>query len=204
MAFILDSKFPRWTKRVDFTQELLLADFSRKDMFKHVANVVKDDETSRQTVIRFDPVIDKEDWKKKVEWVYIFTIDGFVVKIGQTGDSLHGRCGSYLCGHHVPERGKSRDMSKTNAFLYHTFEHYIGEGHRVEMWGYEIPRVMNTVALPSGVKEIAAKVAHAYEADVLDLYAKEAGHFPVLSDNSDPSLRTVKQKKPAQVPALEA
>jgi hypothetical protein len=85
-------------------------------------------------------------------------------------------------------------MSKTNAFLYHTFEHYIGQGHRVEMWGYEIPRVLVSVGLPSGAKEIAAKVAHAYEADVLDIYEKEVGHFPVLSDNSDPTHRKEKKK----------
>jgi hypothetical protein len=52
-------------------------------------------------------------------------MNGYIIKIGGTRTGLKERCGSYLCGHHIEERDKSGDCSKTNAYIYNTFEFYL-------------------------------------------------------------------------------
>ena len=52
-------------------------------------------------------------------------MNDYIIKIGGTRTGLKERCGSYLCGHHVEERDKSGDCSKTNAYIYNTFEFYL-------------------------------------------------------------------------------
>ena len=59
-----------------------------------------------------------------------------IVKIGGTRTGLKGRVSSYLCGHHIEERGKSGDCSKTNGFIYNTMEFYLNLGCKIKMYGY--------------------------------------------------------------------
>ena len=73
-------------------------------------------------MIQFIPKISNEDFTKKNEWLYLLVINNRIVKIGGTRTGIKGRIISYLCGHHIEERGKSGDCSKTNGFIYNTFE----------------------------------------------------------------------------------
>ena len=95
--------------------------------------------TKEKTEIMFKPVIEKSKWNSKAEWIYIFLMDNKIIKIGGTRTGLSGRCGSYLCGQHVPERGKSGDCSKTNAYIYNSFVFYLKNNYKIEMYGYELP-----------------------------------------------------------------
>ena len=206
---VAPGRYSAWVKNLSLDKELRLSEFSLHEKFKHVANIVEDTVESRQTVIRFDPVIPASEWARNTEWIYIFTIDDRIVKIGGTRDSLKGRAGSYLCGHHIPERGKSRDCSKTNGFVYNTFDDYIRNGHTIQMWGCEIPAVEATVDIWGTQKTIRTQVYTAYETHALETYRKETGHYPELSDNSDPTHRkqeakTEKMKKATKPRARKA
>jgi hypothetical protein len=64
-------------------------------------------------------------------------INDYIVKIGGTRAGLRGRANSYLCGHHIKERSKSGDCSKTNGFIYNTFVHYLNKGFKIEMYAYK-------------------------------------------------------------------
>jgi hypothetical protein len=200
------SLYSAWIKSIDLSKELRVPDFSLASNFRLVANIVADTKETRQTVIEFVPTIPLADWKKQTEWIYLLTIDERIVKIGGTRDSLKGRTGSYLCGHHIPERGKSRDCSKTNGFIYNTFDHYIQTGHSVQMWGFEVPAVEATVEIWGETKTIRTQVYTAYETHALELYHKEAGAYPALSDNSDPTHRETetRAKKEAEKAAKAA
>lgn len=192
--FSVAPDYPAWTKIIKLDDELLLKDFSLHSQFIHVANVIANTSPTRQTVIEFAPTIEKSVWRRESEWIYIFTVNGHIVKIGGTRTGLAGRCGSYLCGHHITERGKSRDCSKTNGFIYNTFDYYIRNGASIEMWAFEIPAVEVAVSVWGDEKTIRAQVYTAYETGALDTYARESGHYPCLSDNSDPSHRTEAKK----------
>lgn len=190
--------YPAWTKLLDLTKELRLADFPLSKHFTHVADIVPDTATTRQTVIEFRPTIPRDRWRKETtEWIYMFTINGHIVKIGGTRSGLAGRCGSYLCGHHIAERGKSRDCSKTNGFIYNTFDHYARNGHTIQMWAHELKPALVTVDIWGTPKEVQAQVYTALETTALETYKATAGHYPALSDNSDPSHRAKKSAKAA-------
>ena len=76
-----------------------LDSYDRRSDFHKVANVVLDTDTKpngtmqRQTVIKFETTISADDWKGQNEWLYLFVVDGNIVKIGGTRDGLKKRCG---------------------------------------------------------------------------------------------------------------
>ena len=192
------SPYSYWLKPIDTDKTIALADYDLVDKFRQVAIVGVDDEMhatipdkkKRQTVIRFNPTIPVEEFAKSAEWIYLFVINGRIVKIGGTRDGLKGRIGSYMCGHHVPQRGKSGDCSKTNGFIYNTFDFYLSIGCTIEMYGYEIPKV--ELVLPDVFGRTirdGAQVFHIYESVALNSFHQKYGFNPILSENGDPKYR---------------
>jgi hypothetical protein len=165
--------------------------YDRRGDFQKVADVVLDADTRRQTVIKFEPTISADNWKSKQEWLYLFVVDGNIIKIGGTRDGLKNRCGSYLCGHHIAERGRSGDCSKTNALIYNTFEFYLNLGFEIEMYGYKIEaRVLSVPIFDDELIQVTAQVFHAYESRYIDRFRRTYGFLPALCDNSDPNYRS--------------
>jgi hypothetical protein len=98
--YILNDICRNWIKLVPLQDELLLQEFSYKEYFEKVADVVLDDDVNRKgdklrnTVIKFVP-LDARKWNKEVEWVYCIVINGKIVKIGGTRTGMKGRATSY-------------------------------------------------------------------------------------------------------------
>jgi len=112
-----------------------------------------------------------------------------IVKIGGTRTGLKGRIASYICGHHIEERGKSGDCSKTNGFIYNTFEFYLNLGCKIQMYGYELPKTEITIEIFGKETKITAQTYHAYESTFLEDYKKNYNEYPILSDNCDPDYK---------------
>jgi len=151
-----------------------------------VADIVIDKSQKRNSMIEFKSVIEKEKFVKKSEWIYLFTIDQKIVKIGGTRNGIQQRSISYLTGHHTKERGKSGYCSNTNAYLYNTFIHYLLKEQPVEMYGYELPENKITIEIFGELREFSVQTYHAYEAFFLSDFKKKYKSFPPLSDNCDP------------------
>ena len=187
------SQYAAWIKEIPINKTVPLADYEYGAQFNKVADIGLDTQLNdkgvkqRKTVIRFTPTIPTADFKKKAEWIYIFTIDGRIVKIGGTRTGLQGRCGSYLCGHHIPERGGSRDCSKTNGYIYTTFEFYLQQGCNIEMYGFLVPRAEIQLNVFGRAINDVAQVFHIYESVALSEFKRKVGFNPFLSDNSDPT-----------------
>lgn len=200
------SPLSMWLKSITLDKTVALADYNNRDLFRKVADIVLDAEVNRitgkkkrQTVIMAVPTIPEEEFKKDVEQLYLFVVNGRIVKIGGTRTGLRDRFGSYLCGHHVPQRGKSGDCSKTNGFIYNTFEFYLTLGCSVEMYAYQIPKVEIVLDNVFGrTITDGAQVFHIYESVALNQFNQMYGFNPVLSDNADPEYRTAKKEKKAK------
>ncbi len=183
-----------WIKLIPQEKTILFEEYNRKDYFVPIANIVADgdmhrEKKKRNTVVKFVPLIPKEAFTAKDEWLYILTICGRIVKIGGTRTGLQGRVGSYLCGHHVKERGKSGDCSKTNAFIYNTLDFYLSLGCNAKMYGYKLPNTTATIDLLGKETTITVQTYHAYESTLLEDYKKQYGDYPMLSDNCDPTYK---------------
>jgi hypothetical protein len=187
MHSIQGDLYKKWIKNCVIDSSFLsVKQYDKFKLFRKVANVVADT-TSRKTIIQFVPLIDKNEWNKKNELIYIFCIDDNIVKIGGTRNGLAARAASYLCGHHIAERGKSGKCSVTNAYIYNTLDYYIRNESKISMYAYNIPEVKVNVNILGDEMGILAQVYHAYEAKFLKLYKSIIGRYPVLNDNLDSS-----------------
>ncbi|MFM2394296.1 MAG: hypothetical protein RLZZ546_2278 [Bacteroidota bacterium] len=167
---------------------MIFENVSLANKFVLVANITKDN-SSRKCVLKFDPVINIQDWNKNQEWIYIFTIQNRIVKIGGSRTSLKNRTGSYLCGHYTSERGGKDKMSETNAYIYNTFDFYLSQGYKINMMGYKIePFEIVKNVFGKDVK-IIAQTYHTYESVALEKYREENGKYPFLSNNADPNYK---------------
>jgi len=193
------SLIKKWIKLIPTNKTILLEDYNRSDHFVPIADIVLDSELfasgvkqgnkKRNTLIQFVPRISSEAFNKKTEWLYLLVINDRIVKIGGTRTGLKGRVSSYLCGHHIEERGKSGDCSKTNGFIYNTFEFYLSLGCKIEMYGYELPKTEITIEIFGKETKITAQTYHAYESTFLEDYKKNYNEYPILSDNCDPDYK---------------
>lgn len=187
-----ESPYNKWIKLIPLDDSISLDKYNRKKYFTPVANIVLDKELftsgkkKRKTVIQFIPTVSKEEFNQKTEWLYLFTINEMIVKIGGTRTGIKGRITSYLCGHHIKERGKSGDCSKTNAYIYNTFEFYLNLGYTIKMYGYKLPKTEISIEIFGNETKITAQTYHAYESTFLGDYKKIYKQFPILSDNCDP------------------
>lgn len=173
--------------------------YNRKEYFMLIADIVLDRELltsgkkignkKRTTLIQFIPTISYEVFNKKTEWLYLFVMNGMIVKIGGTRTGLKGRVLSYLCGHHIKERGKSGDCSKTNGIIYNTFEFYLNLGCKIQMYGYELPKIDHSTEILDKETKITVQTYHAYESTFLDDYKKNYNDYPILNNNCDPDYK---------------
>jgi hypothetical protein len=193
------SSTKKWIKLIPNENTISFDEYTRNNHFIPVADITLDKEifTSgknkgnkrRNTLVQFNPVISNELYNKKTEWLYLLTINNKIVKIGGTRTGLKGRTHSYLCGHHIEERGKSGDCSKTNGFIYNTFVFYLNQGYKIQMYGYELPKTEMTIKIFDNETKITAQTYHAYETTFLEDYKKNYNEYPILNDNCDPDYK---------------
>jgi hypothetical protein len=193
------SLIKKWIKLIPIKKTIPFEEYNRKEYFIPIADIVLDNELvtieknqgqkKRNTLIQFIPKISNEEFNKKNEWLYLLIMNGRIVKIGGTRTGLKGRVASYLSGHHIEERGKSGDCSKTNGFIYNTFEFYLQLGCKIEMYGYKLPETQITIEIFGKETKITAQTYHAYESTFLEDYKKIYNEYPILSDNCDPEYK---------------
>jgi hypothetical protein len=199
MELYESSTFKKWIKLIPSDKTIPFDEYNRKEQFIPITDIVLDSEIftsgkklgnkKRDTLIQFKPIISNEEFIKKNEWLYLLVINGMIVKIGGTRTGLKGRVASYLCGHHIEERGKSGDCSKTNGFIYNTFAFYLQLGCDIKMYGYELPKTEFTIEIFGKETNITVQTYHAYESILLEDYKKYYNNYPILSDKCDPNYK---------------
>ena len=193
------SLYKKWIKLIPIKKTILLEEYNRKSHFIKVADIILDNDKitigkkegmkKRNTMIQFISKISNEEFNKKTEWLYLLVCNNRIIKIGGTRTGLKGRVASYLCGHHIEERGKSGDCSKTNGYIYNTCEFYLNLGCKIEMYAYKLPKTEITIKIFEKETIITAQTYHAYESTFLEDYKKNYNEYPLLSDNCDPEYK---------------
>lgn len=195
-SFYNEQECKRFIKTIKNDDCIELTEYNHKDDFIQVAEIIKDCELKengskkRNTLIQFVPLISNKEFKEKCEWLYLFTINNKIVKIGGTRTGLHGRIGSYLCGHHIKERGKSGDCSKTNGYIYNTFKFYLDLNCKILMYGFKLPKQELDIKILDKDVKIYPQIYHIYESYYIDDFNKEYKFIPVLCDNYDPRFKS--------------
>ena len=187
------SVLKKWIKLIPTDKTMLFENYKNKKYFKPIGEIVLDtDEYNgkrKVSLLKIIPRIELDEFSNKTEWIYLFVINKRIVKIGGTRTGIKSRWISYLSGHHTIERGKSGDCSKTNSFIYNTFEFYLHLGCKIEMYGYELPKKEVEIEIFDEKKMVLTQTYHAYESIFLEDYKKDYGEFPILCNNGDPDYR---------------
>lgn len=189
------SPFKKWIKLISIDKTILFDRYHRKDYFKEIIEIHLDTDINkkgnkkRNTVLKFIPKVPTSMLDSITEWIYIFVMNGRIVKIGGTRKGIQNRMNSYLCGHHIKERGKSGDCSKTNAFIYNTFEFYLKLGCDIKVYAYNLPPTNITIPIFEKDTEIQVQTYHAFESHFLKDYKEHYDHYPILNTNCDPQFR---------------
>jgi hypothetical protein len=200
------SLIKNWIKRIPLNKTIPFEFYDKKEYFTHVADVVLDNEVhlrgkneekkKRNTLIALSNYFDEINLK--IEWIYIFVINGRIVKIGGTRDGIKNRFGSYLCGHHIQERGKSGKASETNKYIYNTLLFYLECGCKINIYGYKLPVEEITRNVFGRETKIRVQTYHGYESVLIEDFRKQTGFIPYLCDNSDPEYKKTKGTKLAK------
>ncbi len=191
---ISKSPLNKYIKNINLNKELTFKNYCLSYYFVHVADIHKNFNNNK-TVIKFTPIITESEWKKKQEWLYLFTIQDRIVKIGGTRNGLYGRSGSYLTGHYIEERGEKNSSSITNANIYNTLDFYVSNGYNIKMMGFKIPKLELNIDIFGKKTTIQPQTFHTYESIALESYKKQNKTIPFLSKNSDPTYRKNPRKK---------
>lgn len=194
------SPIQKWVKLIPCDKTIPVEEFKESCNFTHLANVVKDGEVfasgkkqgkkKRNTLIELKSVVDGALLDQKSEWLYMIVINGRITKIGGTRDGVKGRFGSYLCGHHIEERGKSGKASETNKYIYNTLYFYLEMGCDIKLFGYKLPEEEITRSVFGRDVKIRVQTYHSYESILINEFRKQCGFIPFLCDNSDPDYKS--------------
>jgi hypothetical protein len=179
----------KWAKSLNYNDaELDIDTFNKKcgGLFVNAGRIILDD-TKRQSTIQVIPK-NKKNWNEKVEKIYIIVRNSKIIKIGGSRNGMKQRFTSYLCGHHVTERGKSGKMSVTNAHIYHTIEKDLIETESIwEFYVWKLPIIQHTINILGYDTTIISQTYHAYESCCIKKYKSLTKKLPLLCDNCDPT-----------------
>jgi len=119
--------------------------------------------------------------KKKQEWIYIITVDNFILKAGGTADGIGGRFGSYRAG--TIKNRENGTCSVTNYIVQQSILNMIRLGHKVEIYGYKVPSVTVNLDVFGLTKEIKTSIFKQYEETIFNILEQKFGSRPILSLN---------------------
>lgn len=179
--------YNKWIKNIPDNKIIDFDLYDNKSNFIKIGKFIIDNEEKRNTVIKFIPCIPKKEYLEKTEWIYLFTINNKIVKIGGTRTGIKNRISSYMCGHHIPERKKSGFCSKTNGLIYNTFDFYLQMDFNINMYGYKIPKHNLNLNILNKEYSIQPQTYHIYESIFIKDFQKSYGFKPYLSNNCDPT-----------------
>lgn len=175
--------YSSWVKPVPFKTCIEFSNYIRSDYFKLVANCKINDNLE----LCFNPEIPLKLYREPKEWIYLFTVENYIVKIGGTRVGLRGRMSSYLSGRYA---SSSKTVSTTNAFVYNTLNHYLKLGHSVNLYAYELPKInLPPVNILNTTVKIKPQTYTAYESIFLEDFEKKYGIVPCLNYNWDPNYK---------------
>jgi hypothetical protein len=174
------------TKQYDYKAEAKFDDFR-----KVIKSVAPDSKLELVGQVRSNPKGASDykytkhgDWKMEKGWAYVLSVEGRVVKIGMTDSSLASRFSSYQAGT-LKARTKGT-CSVTNYYVSAAFRALLDRfpEPEIEIWGYKVPHAEVELNVLGEIQIVRQKMAHVYEARLLNLYKEHYGHYPCLSNNS--------------------
>jgi len=124
--------------------------------------------------VSLDPYWTDED----NEWLYCLAYNRYIMKIGMTITSLHGRFVSYSCG--TVRAMKKGSCSTTNFIISECNSLALEKGCEVEIYGIALPKKTVVESSWGETTEISVSIARDMEKKLTNIFTKTYGYKPVL------------------------
>ena len=152
--------------------------YKRRDNFEYYGDVLLTKASESNSKIKFKVLDGKMDLVREHEWIYLFTVDDRVVKIGGTRLSLLDRFHGYQCGN-VSCQG-------TNKKIHDTFYFYLLLGCKIKFYGIKLSSGDYISRILDYDIRIRQQIYHVYESVYIYDYLKQYRFKPILSQFADP------------------
>ncbi len=163
------SRNKKYIKLINERQLIKISEYKYKEKFHEISTL----KLNRK--IKFEGLPTNDNPK---QWLYLFTINDYIVKIGGTRCGLKGRMTSYLSGSYP--RAKA---SETNKTVYNTLEFYLKCECEVKLYGYKIPETELALEVLDEIITITPQIYHIYEKKLLEKYIEDYTQLPPLNCN---------------------
>jgi hypothetical protein len=167
-------------QKIDLSNEPTFKDFiSKNKLSKYlskVGNITLDNKLKCGYRVS---ILDK--LKKENQWAYVLLINGKIVKFGDTTKTLSNRWSSYSAG--IKENRNRGTCSTTNYFISEVIRRALNDGMNVELWGYNIPTLFQTIDVFGETETAIIDVVTYYESKLLKLYQTTYNKLPILGKN---------------------
>lgn len=144
-----------------------LDNFKFKEHFIKIATIMPDASIEALLVKN---IID-ERYTKETSLVYLFVIDGNVVKVGSTTTTMKDRISSYNCGKKAYR--KSGTCSTTN---YLVLQSFLLIGKDIDIFAYYTGKIKTSIF---GIENYISVPAKDHE-KIINTELKKIGEFPIL------------------------
>jgi hypothetical protein len=143
--------------------------------------------------LQFNRTIDSTVWRTRHDWIYVFVVNGEIVKIGGTAAGLSSRTGSYTAG--TTKHRKSGTCATTNFIVYQHLLQALNARKTVEMYASLIESKRLEVNHWGEVIDYKPELFHPFETRLMERFFLENGHYPILSKKSGNNEEVKKHKK---------
>ena len=158
------------------TIDEFLTEANIQDEFTKVGDIVPDADLGPEYRVNILPF-----FKKHKQWVYILTINGRIIKCGESIGTLNYRWGSYGAGTRVNRENGT--CSTTNYFISEIIRNAHNTGYEVELYGHPIENLTQNLNVFGQLQEVVQNNVKRYEAELLRLFKETFGHLPVVGKN---------------------
>lgn len=184
----MEVQFENWDSKkhkfvpitINLSKEPTVEDFLNKTgldkYLLRVGTIVKNQSVKCGYKTEIDPL-----HKQHEQWAYVLTIDGRIVKFGDTTKTLQHRWGSYSAG--TKENRERGTCSTTNFFISEFIRKALDQNIKVELWGYKIPNKVISIDVFGESKEALCDFVTYYESNLLKMYKETYNKLPVLGKN---------------------
>jgi len=178
--------------RLDFNNEPTILDFLKKTnlskYFTKVADIVSDKNKNPKYSVNFLQEflkVGKNGYYTKdtdhSQWVYLLSINGKIIKIGESNKTLGNRWGSYGAG--TRENRNNGTCSTTNYFISEIIRQSLNSKYKIELFGYRIPNVVIKIDVFGTTKKVITNNVKSYESSLIEKFVNLYGKKPIVGKN---------------------
>lgn len=181
-----------WLQMLDLNSALLFNDYHIRNYFNLVGTITLQDPGMTRHGYLWNITdnlnIDRNEYNKLQEFVYILVCDEKIIRIKGNSNSLRMLIDNINVGHFIPPRFQYYNQRYTeitdneNKVIYNTIYHYLTRGSIIKLYYCPIDTLFSEMSIFGSVTSINISLLRNYEEMAIGKYMTMRGCVPQLND----------------------